>query len=337
MTLAVIDLGTHTGKLLVVGPGPAGALSTLHDELRFVRLGEGVDATGRLSEAAIARAGQTVAAYVEISRRLGADDIVVVATSASRDAANREDMVTALTRTGARVEIVTGAEEARLTLAGVLGGCTDDVVTLIDIGGGSTEVATVRRAAAGPFPAGPFPAGPIPAGPIPAGPVQSGPIPAATASLDVGSVRLRERHWPQLPPKPHQVRALRRAVREALEEAGVPHTSGAVWGVAGTVAVLAALAAGRSDLGPGLHGLRLAATDVATLSRRLASLDEAGVLAISPSILAGRAALIGAGAAILDELLVWIGAPDLRLSTRDLRHGRAAELLGAASGPAPMV
>lgn len=303
--VAVVDLGTHTVKLLVAARDGDAGLAVLHDETRFARLGEGVDATGQLASAAISRARDAVADYVAISRRLGAERVEVVATSASRDAANGDELVLALESVGAQVRIISGAEEARLTLAGALSGTLEPVITLIDIGGGSTEVATAARRG-------------------------GGLDVRALASLDVGSVRLKERLWSSLPPSPSEVAELRTAVRAALRLADVAPAQAPVWGVAGTVACLAALAAGHSDLDAArLHGLALTADAAGCWANRLASLDEPATLALRPALLSGRAHLIGAGAAILDELLTWVGASWIRVSTSDLRHGRAAELLSA--------
>jgi exopolyphosphatase/guanosine-5'-triphosphate,3'-diphosphate pyrophosphatase len=146
--LASIDLGTNTVRLLVaeVTAGTA-AWRTVHAEQRVTRLGEGLRATGTLGDAAAARTAAAVVAYVARARAAGAARVAVVATSAVREAANGRAFVTDLERAvGIAVRVISGEEEARLTLAGIVAGLgpLPGVVIAFDIGGGSTEYILAR-------------------------------------------------------------------------------------------------------------------------------------------------------------------------------------------------
>jgi len=144
--LATVDLGTNTVRLLVVEPdGPA--WRTLQQSQRVTRLGEGQGDSGRLGPEPMRRTSATVAEFARAARALGAGRVRIVATSAVREAANREEFVARLEReSGERVEVVSGEEEARLTLKGVTSGLPGlgGSFVLFDIGGGSTEFVLAR-------------------------------------------------------------------------------------------------------------------------------------------------------------------------------------------------
>ncbi|MDX1420174.1 MAG: hypothetical protein R3181_09420, partial [Rubricoccaceae bacterium] len=142
MRVAAIDVGTNTVLCLVADVEPGGRLSVVADEERFARLGEGVDATGRLTDAAMDRALDGLAASRATAARLGAERIVVGATSASREAANRDALAARVEATlGLRYRVLTGEEEARLTFRGTLALVPEvEEAVVLDIGGGSTEV-----------------------------------------------------------------------------------------------------------------------------------------------------------------------------------------------------
>ncbi|HET9925330.1 MAG TPA: hypothetical protein VFS98_14545, partial [Methylomirabilota bacterium] len=144
--LATVDLGTNTVRLLVVDVA-GGAWRVLHQAQRVTRLGEGQAAAGRLLPEAMRRTAAAVAEFARAARGFGATRIRIVATSAVREAVNREEFVTRVeTETGERVEVVSGEDEARLTLRGVASGLPDlgDPFALFDIGGGSTEFLLAR-------------------------------------------------------------------------------------------------------------------------------------------------------------------------------------------------
>jgi len=258
--LASIDLGTNTVRLLVaeVTAGTA-AWRTVHAEQRVTRLGEGLRASGTLGDAAAARTAAAVVAYVARARADGAARVAVVATSAVREAANGRAFVTDLERAaGSAVRVISGDEEARLTLAGIVAGLgpLPGVVAAFDIGGGSTEYILARDG-----------------------------VLTAAASLRLGVVPLAERF-----PFPGPVEAARAAALRADVEAQLARELPAVItttridrlvGTAGTVTTLAALDLGLLDYDPArVQGHPLTRAAIERQHRRLAALDLAGRAAL---------------------------------------------------------
>ena len=146
--LATIDLGSNTVRYLCVDIDAAGQWRAVDQAQRVTRLGEGMAASGRLAAGPMARTAVAVAEYAERARRLGAGDVRVVATSAVREAANGSEFTAAIERaTGLAVRVVSGEDEARLTVRGVLHGLRGlaEPVLVFDIGGGSTEFVSWRR------------------------------------------------------------------------------------------------------------------------------------------------------------------------------------------------
>src|SRR3989441_3860732 len=142
MRLATIDLGTNTVRLLVADIAAAGRWKTVVQDQRVTRLGEGLRASGRLAETPMNRTAATVTEYARRAREAGADALRIIATSAVRDAANGREFAIAVERaSGQAVEIVSGEEEARLTIRGIVAGLGTAQGRLLafDIGGGSTE------------------------------------------------------------------------------------------------------------------------------------------------------------------------------------------------------
>src|SRR5687767_2678365 len=225
--VAAIDCGTNSIRLLVADVPPSGAHTDLLRRMEVVRLGEGVDATGRLAPQAIERTRRVLAEYAAAARELGADAVRMVATSASRDAANRadfEDMVRATL--GQLPDVVPGREEAELSFLGATASldaaaeahgaaAPKPPFLVVDIGGGSTEFvlgdADVR----------------------------------AARSVDIGCVRLTERHLNGDPPTAEEIARAEADIRAALAEvaAEVPVGEAATLvGLAGSVTTVAALA-----------------------------------------------------------------------------------------------
>ncbi|HEX8385933.1 MAG TPA: exopolyphosphatase, partial [Rubricoccaceae bacterium] len=180
MRVCAIDVGTNTVQSLVADVTADGRLAVVEDEERFARLGQGVDASRRLAPEAMDRAVACLRAALDTAARLGAERVVVGATSASRDATNVADLVARVRRElGIEYRVLPGEAEAALSFRGALGrwaDAPDGPVVVVDIGGGSTEVALGTRAAGV----------------------------TARVSLDVGSVRLTERHFSIRPPDPGQ-------------------------------------------------------------------------------------------------------------------------------------
>jgi exopolyphosphatase/guanosine-5'-triphosphate,3'-diphosphate pyrophosphatase len=295
MIIAAIDVGTNTALLLIAEVG-GGGFTPLYTEERFVRLGEGVDATRRVGEAARSRLREALLAYRERARAYGAAEIVVAATSASRDAENKAELAAYVRQeTGLSYEILSGEEEARWTFAGALsafppaGRCT-----LIDVGGGSTEVVVGEAD----------------------GEIRS------RQSLNIGSVRLAERFFGAQPPAPADVARAEAFILRVLREAGVRLDPALPCvGAAGTLVSLALVDGGAASWAALPEAAVLPAASVHAWRERLlaASYDE--VLALNPPVLRGRADVFPAGVLILDVLLQHFGLPGCRVSPRGLRHG----------------
>src|SRR5688572_29034195 len=190
--VAVIDIGTNTTRLLVAERDEGGDLVELERRTIITRLGQGVDATGRLGYGAMARVSEAIASYREIIDRVGAGRIVAVATSAMRDAENGRDFREYLNkRFGVDARTISGDEEARLTFLGATAGRNDDCETVvIDIGGGSTEYVVGRP----------------------------GEGPSFHTSTQMGSVRHTERFLKNDPPETEELQALAEDVRSIVPD-----------------------------------------------------------------------------------------------------------------------
>ena len=247
--VAAVDCGTNSIRLLVADVTQAG-MRDVHREMRVVRLGQGVDATGVLAPEAIERTRVALADYTAIMLRKGVERVRMVATSATRDAANRDDFFTMVRSTlGAEAEVISGDEEARLSFVGAVGELDPDdgPFVVVDVGGGSTEVVVGDL-------------------------TDDGPVVRAARSVDIGCVRLTERCLPDDPPTAEQVEKARAVTAEILAGAfaAVPVEGVRTWvGVAGTVTTLSALAmdlpAYDADV---IHLSRLSLPDLHRVDRR---------------------------------------------------------------------
>ena len=314
--LAAIDCGTNSIRLLVadvtVHDDGTAHLRDVHREMRIVRLGQGVDATGRLHPDALARTRDALADYTAICRRKGAERVRMVATSATRDAENRDEFF-AMTRDvlGVEAEVISGDEEARLSFTGAVGDLDPDdgpfVVT--DIGGGSTEVVVgtwdgVRADVIG------------------------------ARSVDIGCVRITERCLRSDPPTRAETAAARDLVDEVLATAftAVPVAKARTWvGVAGTITTLSAVNQGLAEYdAESTHLSRLSGDQIADTAVRLlaATHDERAAIG---SIHPGRVDVIGGGALITQVLAgkfaVVAGITELLVSEHDILDGIALSLL----------
>jgi exopolyphosphatase/guanosine-5'-triphosphate,3'-diphosphate pyrophosphatase len=301
MRIAVADLGTNSTRLLVADLEPTGELEKVEKRTKVTRLGDGVDASGRLGEEAMGRVAACVARYADRAREVGAETPLAVATSAVRDATNGREFLGRLERDhGVRTQLLAGEDEARLTLRGVASGrALHGIVVVCDIGGGSTELIAgtaeeVRFA----------------------------------VSLDMGCVRLSERHLHDDPPTGEQIAAVRAEVTQ-LKPADVPE--GDLIGVAGTITTLATIDLGLEEEVPELvDGHTLEQRTVEAELERLAGLPlqrRREVRGLMPA----RAPTIVAGAAILAQLMEELGAGRLSVSERDILHGAA--LMAGDAGP----
>lgn len=294
--VAAIDCGTNSVRLLV-----RDGAQDLHREMRIVRLGQGVDRTGRLAPEALERTRAALAEYAQIIGRLEVARTRMIATSATRDAGNRDVFVAMVRETlGVEPEVITGHAEAQLSYSGAVATLPgiDGRVLLVDLGGGSTELVL-------------------------------GPEPLRAHSMDVGSVRLTERHLRDDPPTPEQADAVVRDVTDALDRAqhDVPwRDADHLVGVAGTVTTVAALALGLESYRPdAIHGARISAADVAAVTDRLLSLDHDGRAALGV-IHPGRVDVITAGALVLRTVVERCGTGELIASEHDILDGVAASI-----------
>lgn len=318
--VAAIDCGTNSIRLLIADltrrdDGRA-VLRDVHREMRIVRLGKGVDATGRLAPEALERTRVALADYAAFTRQCGVERVRMVATSATRDAANRDDFFTMVRATlGAEAEVISGDEEARLSFTGAVGDLdpTEGPFLVVDVGGGSTEVVLGNwdgaRADV-----------------------------AAARSVDVGCVRITERFL-QLdrsssgPPAPEAIEAAEQFAARTLQEAfaEVPVDKARTWiGVAGTVTTLSAVAQRLPDYDPErTHLSRLPLDQLrSTAAELLASThdERASIPAIHP----GRVDVIAGGALIVrvfaEQLHARAGIGELLVSEHDILDGIALGL-----------
>jgi exopolyphosphatase/guanosine-5'-triphosphate,3'-diphosphate pyrophosphatase len=311
MRLATIDLGTNSVRLLVADTA-ADSWRVVEEAQRVTRLGEGQAATGALGLVPMARTAAAVADYVRRAEALGATRVRVTGTSAVREAANRAEFVARIESvTGLALEVLSGEDEARLTLLGVRSGLPDlgGRFVLFDIGGGSTEFV-----------------------------VADGDGLERALSLRLGVVGLAERHLDGGRLVPARWAALRAEVAAALEPA-VPGALGLVnaarlVGTAGTVTTLAALDLGLAAYDAGRvqgHVLRRGAIE--RLLARLGGLTLAARAAL-PCLEPGRADVLIPGIAICLAAMERLGFDALTVSDRSLREGILCEILGAR-GRAP--
>jgi exopolyphosphatase/guanosine-5'-triphosphate,3'-diphosphate pyrophosphatase len=310
---AAIDVGTNSVLLTIAVATPEGLLTEV-ERATITRLGEGVDRTRRLSPSAEERTLACLEAYAELLAERNVDAVALVGTSALRDAAGGEHFIRrAREIVGTELEVISGRREAELTFRGSVSGLSvEGPVTVYDIGGGSTEII---HGFFGPR---------SDAGASSRGRVVR--IDAAT-SLDVGSVRLTERHVTNDPPSETELDAVREDVRGELAALAPlpPHSK--LIGVAGTVTTLAAL---DQKLDPydaeRVHGSALSASALERLVAELAVLPLS-VRQTLPGLEPRRADVIVAGSVLTLEILRWAGARETLVSDRGVRWGLLEELL----------
>lgn len=304
--VAAIDCGTNSIRLLVADADPAtGEFTELDRRMEIVRLGQGVDRTGRLAPEALERTFAACRQYAAVIEEHGAEKVRFVATSASRDAENRDDFVRGvLDILGVEPEVISGDQEAEFSFAGAtkeLAG-RDDLAKpylVVDIGGGSTEFVVgddrVR----------------------------------AARSVDIGCVRMTERHLSRDgavidPPTRDAADAIRADVAAALDLAGrsVPLTgAGTLVGLAGTVTTVAAIALGLEEYdSSAIHHSRVSLERVREITGRLLSSTHAERAAIG-AMHPGRVDVIASGALILLAVMERTGAREVVVSEHDILDG----------------
>lgn len=311
-TVAAIDCGTNSIRLLVARRDErTGALVDLERRMEIVRLGYGVDRTGRFDPAAVERTLDACRRYRELILAHGAQRLRFAATSATRDAENREEFISGVEEIlGVRPEVITGAEEAALSFRGAVSALDPAVAgrrLVVDIGGGSTEFVLGQEA------------------------------PEARISIDMGSVRLTERHLRSDPPTPQEIEAATTEVDRELDRAEetVPFSRADVLvGVAGTVTTVTAVLAGLEEYSPDITHGRV--SEIAGMREACAQLlgesheERARRRVIHP----GRIDVIGAGALIWSRILLRVsqraGLDAVVTSEHDILDGLAQSLLDAA-------
>ena len=299
--IAVVDLGTNSTRLLVADVSAA-EVSELERRTTVTRLGEGVDGSGRISDAAAERVLEALHGYRDAIDALEARRVVAVATSAVRDAENGPGLLARIAeRTALEVRMISGEEEAALTFLGATaarGEASEAETLVIDIGGGSTELVVGR----------------------------AGSEPLFHASTDMGVVRHSERHITRDPPPREEIATLAREAGATVIAAVPEEVRSSVdtgIAVAGTPTSLAAVDQRLDPYDPArVQGYRL--------SRAAASrmLDELAALALSerrevPGLHPDRAPTIVAGTAILLECMEAFGLDEVEVSEADLLHGAA--------------
>ena len=303
MRLAGVDIGTLTCRLLIADLSPDGRLREVRSERKILRLGEGVDHAKQLSSAAMDRVVQCLKEWREMIDASSVEAAAVVATSAVRDAANRDAFLDRVKHeAGFEVELLSGEEEARRTLLGIRSGLPHGVTDLLalDIGGGSTEFILDR-------------------------PGQS----PVVRSIDIGVVRLCERLLHHDPPTDEEIRQAREWIARETEAAvaGMDNYQTATFvGTAGTITSLAAMAQKLPAYEPArIHNYTLQLDSIQELEQTLLSRKKADRVGL-PGLEKGREEVIAAGAIIIRTVMETLGVSSVLVSDLGLREGVLIEL-----------
>lgn len=308
--VAAVDCGTNSIRLLIADVADS-RLTDVHREMRIVRLGQGVDATGQFAPDALARTHAALSDYAELMRGHDVAAVRMVATSAARDVSNRgaffamTSEVLGAVVPGAVAEVITGTEEAGLSFDGAVGELDPAAApfVVVDLGGGSTEVVLGSEHV------------------------------VAGHSADIGCVRLSERCLHSDPPTDAEIAAARTVVRGALAEVLqlVPVERAQTWvGVAGTMTTLAALAHQMTTYdSEAIHLSRAGFSDILDVCADLLAMTRAQRAALGP-MHEGRVDVIGGGAIIVQELAAALGEragiSELVVSEHDILDGIALSI-----------
>ena len=305
MRLAGVDIGTLTCRLLIADLLPGGRLREVRSDRRILRLGEGVDQTKQLSVTAMDRVLQCLKEWREIIDASSVDAAAVVATSAVRDATNRDEFLDRVKHeAGLEVELISGEEEARRTMLGIRSGLPHGVtnVLALDIGGGSTEFIFDRP--------------------------EQRPV---VRSIDIGVVRLCERLLYHDPPTDDEVRQAREWVTRETSAAvaGMGNYQTATFvGTAGTVTSLAAMAQQLPTYEPArIHNYMLHIDTIQDLEQTLLNQKKTDRVGL-PGLEKGREEVIAAGAIIIRTVMETLGMSAVLVSDLGLREGVLLELAG---------
>lgn len=275
--VAAVDCGTNSIRMLIAESGPDGRPVEVGRRLELVRLGQGVDATKQFHPEALARTFAAIDSFAADLEAASVDRVRFVATSAARDAGNRDEFFAGVRgRLGVEAEIISGDEEARLSYAGAVAGVGEvpEPLLVMDIGGGSTELVVG----------------------------QGGDIVSAI-SLDIGSVRLRERVLPSDPTTDAERRAATEIIDAALDGSGTDFDLVRTWvGVAGTATSMAAVQLGLTEYDrEKVHRAEITNAQVDALADRFLAAPVASLLSL-PTLPQRRAEVIGAGSLIASRI-----------------------------------
>ena len=303
--LAGVDIGTNSTRLLVAdvdGAGNDARLTPLDRRMRITRLGQSVDATRRLHPEAVERTVEVLREYRGALDDLGVDRVRATATSAARDAANRDMFFGPATDVlGVTPELLTGDEEARLSFLGATSGLAEPAPYLVvDIGGGSTEFVVGETA------------------------------PTGQISVDIGCVRLTEQLLHSDPPAPEELSEAVTIVREHLadvdRELPAAREAATLIGLAGTVTTVAAIELGLPEYDADkIHHFRLTKEAAEDVFRTLAT-EPAAERRHNPGLEPGRVDVIVGGAVVLVTILRVLGFDEMLVSEADILDGLVRSL-----------
>ncbi|MEK6714032.1 MAG: Ppx/GppA phosphatase family protein [Nitrospirota bacterium] len=304
MKLAGIDIGTNTLRLLIAEFSSDGKYRTVESGRHITRLGEGLSASGRLKGEAIERALCVLKGYADKCRGNDVDGIYAVATSAVREAVNGRDFIQEVkNKTGIDVNIISGDEEARITMLGVFPGLeiTGRDVLMMDIGGGSTEFMLVSK----------------------------GEI-IFTMSTDIGVVRFTEQYIKSDPPGEQELELLGRVIEGRLKKVASRKgdiASGVEFiGTAGTVTTLAAIdQMMRIYDSEKINGYRIKRDGVMKILKMIRSMTNKDRKKL-PGVEEGREDIIVAGAMVVYKVMEWFGFDEMTVSDAGLREGLVTDL-----------
>jgi exopolyphosphatase / guanosine-5'-triphosphate,3'-diphosphate pyrophosphatase len=327
--VAAIDCGTNSLRLLIADVSLARSeLTDVQRRMEIVRLGQGVDATGRLAPVALARTLGVLAEYARSIRQAGVTAARMVATSATRDASNAAEFVHGVIDIlGVAPEVISGGEEARLSFTGATAELAGPgrpangpdglrpPYLVVDIGGGSTEFVIGGAGLTSLEPESAAEPAAVPESPE-----------LRAISVDIGCVRLTERYLHADPPTPDQMAAATAAIDAAIDRAAgvVPVTAArTLVGLAGSVTTVAAVSLGLARYDPArIHHARISADQVHEVTARLLGQSREQRAAIGP-MHPGRVDVIGAGALVLDRIVTRLGFTEVVASEHDILDGIA--------------
>ena len=301
--VSCIDIGTNTALLLIADLEPeSGTINPLYHQQTIVRLGKNVDAEKIIDQAALQRLIACLSEYRQISDQHNAEEIIAAGTSALRDAQNHHEVISEVAReAGITIRCIAGHEEAELTFFGAVAGMSNipALFTVIDIGGGSTEISIGSTTAL-----------------------------EKSVSLNIGSVRLTERLFTTLPPPQHEVDAAKKHINDLLTSSLLPFFAARdhVYGVAGTLTTIAQVSQGLKHFDAlKVHNYPLSFNEVHTFLEKLkeSSLEQIIHLGIPD----GRADVITMGTLILHQFMRLLGVAEIRVSIQGLRFGIAQQEL----------